>query len=111
MWSIYSLQGILWGMIPPAIAFIAWYWPRKEEAKKELSSKAAPHKLVGMPASVPRYGVGDALDVAELPSYGFSHRSPDVVGQRRDDRHRGDGVRLHDRHLLLPAQSLETRRA
>jgi cytochrome c oxidase subunit 1/cytochrome c oxidase subunit I+III len=76
MWSIYSLQGILWGMIPPAIAFIAWYWPRKEEAKKELQlEKRPPHKLSAVPASVAAVRRGDALDVSGLPSYGFSHRS------------------------------------
>ena len=34
VWSIFSLQGILWGLAPAAVAFIGWFWPRKEETEK-----------------------------------------------------------------------------
>jgi cytochrome c oxidase subunit I+III len=42
IWSIFSVSGVLWGMIPPAIAFIAWYWPTKKEAAEELALEKKP---------------------------------------------------------------------
>ena len=42
IWSIYSVQGALWGMIPPAIAFILWFWPREEEVNKNKSVEVSP---------------------------------------------------------------------
>jgi hypothetical protein len=33
IWSILSVQGALWGLIPPTIAFIAWYWPKSEDTE------------------------------------------------------------------------------
>jgi len=41
-WSIYSTQGFLWGLIPPTIAFIGWFWPRKEETDKNKSVEKRP---------------------------------------------------------------------
>jgi heme/copper-type cytochrome/quinol oxidase subunit 3 len=64
-------------MIPPAIAFILWYWPRKQEAKEEIAEEKSPgnpEKAI-KPASIPAVRRGHALDVGELPTYGFSHRS------------------------------------
>jgi hypothetical protein len=29
-------------MIPPAIAFIAWFWPRREEERKNKSVEKSP---------------------------------------------------------------------
>jgi len=42
LWSISSVQGALWGMIPPAIAFIGWYWPRKKETAEHLALEKRP---------------------------------------------------------------------
>ena len=42
VWSIFSLQGMLWGMIPPAIAFILWYWPSKKEVEKHRRVEVRP---------------------------------------------------------------------
>ena len=42
IWSIFSNKGMLLGMIPPAIAFIAWYWPTKEETTTELKLEKRP---------------------------------------------------------------------
>jgi cytochrome c oxidase subunit 1 len=41
-WSIFSNKGMLLGMIPPALAFIAWYWPTKEESDAELELEKPP---------------------------------------------------------------------
>ena len=42
IWSIFSVPGTLWGMIPPAIAFIFWYWPNKKETDEQLSVEKRP---------------------------------------------------------------------
>jgi cytochrome c oxidase subunit 1 len=42
IWSIFSVKGMLWGMIPPAIAFIAWFWPRKGETAEHLALEKRP---------------------------------------------------------------------
>jgi cytochrome c oxidase subunit 1 len=42
IWSIFSVKGALWGMIPPAIAFIAWFWPRKKENDEHLALEKRP---------------------------------------------------------------------
>jgi cytochrome c oxidase subunit 1 len=42
IWSIFSNKGMLLGMIPPAIAFIAWYWPSDQEAAAELELEKRP---------------------------------------------------------------------
>ena len=42
IWSIYSVKGALWGMIPPAIAFIAWFWPRKQETDNNKTVEKSP---------------------------------------------------------------------
>jgi cytochrome c oxidase subunit 1 len=42
LWSIWSVWGALWGMIPPAIAFIGWYWPRKKEVAEHLALEKRP---------------------------------------------------------------------
>jgi cytochrome c oxidase subunit 1 len=42
IWSIYSVNATLWAMIPPAIAFIAWYWPDKREVAEELALEKKP---------------------------------------------------------------------
>jgi cytochrome c oxidase subunit I+III len=42
IWSIFSIQGVLWGLIPPTIAFIGWFWPRKEETEKNKSVEKSP---------------------------------------------------------------------
>ena len=41
-WSIFSVQGALWGMIPPAIAFIGWFWPRKAETAQHMALEKRP---------------------------------------------------------------------
>jgi cytochrome c oxidase subunit I len=42
VWSIWSVPGFVWGMIPPAIAFIAWYWPNKKDAAEEIAWEKEP---------------------------------------------------------------------
>ena len=42
VWSVWSVPGFAWGLIPPAIAFIAWYWPDKKESIKEVTWETAP---------------------------------------------------------------------
>jgi cytochrome c oxidase subunit I len=42
MWSLFSFQGMLWGMIPPAIAFILWYWPSKKEVREHRQVEVRP---------------------------------------------------------------------
>ncbi|MBW8756353.1 MAG: cbb3-type cytochrome c oxidase subunit I [Burkholderiales bacterium] len=42
VWSIFSNKGMLIGLIPPTVAFIAWYWPTKEEASAELEMEKRP---------------------------------------------------------------------
>jgi cytochrome c oxidase subunit 1 len=42
IWSVYSVQGALWGMIPPAIAFIGWFWPRRGETSKNAAEEKRP---------------------------------------------------------------------
>jgi len=42
IWSIFSNKGMLIGLIPPTIAFIAWYWPTEEETSAELEVEKRP---------------------------------------------------------------------
>ena len=42
IWSIFSLKATLWAMIPPAIAFIAWYWPNRRDTSDELALEKRP---------------------------------------------------------------------
>jgi cytochrome c oxidase subunit I+III len=42
VWSIFSNKGMLIGLIPPTVAFIAWYWPTEEEASAELEMEKRP---------------------------------------------------------------------
>lgn len=42
IWSIFSNKGMLIGLIPPTIAFIAWYWPTKDETSAELEVEKRP---------------------------------------------------------------------
>jgi len=42
IWSIFSNKGMLIGLIPPTIAFIAWYWPTPEETGAELEVEKRP---------------------------------------------------------------------
>jgi len=42
IWSIFSNKGMLIGLIPPSIAFIAWYWPDDKEAQAELELEKRP---------------------------------------------------------------------
>jgi cytochrome c oxidase subunit 1 len=40
--SVWSVGAFAWGLVPPAIAFILWYWPNKKEAIEELRWEQAP---------------------------------------------------------------------
>jgi len=42
VWSVWSVPGFAWGLIPPAVAFIAWYWPNRKEAVEEVSWEIEP---------------------------------------------------------------------
>jgi cytochrome c oxidase subunit I+III len=35
-WSGLSSAGMFWGLIPPAIAFIGWYWPSEKETVRQI---------------------------------------------------------------------------
>jgi cytochrome c oxidase subunit 1 len=35
-WSGLSSAGMFWGLIPPALAFIGWYWPSNKETTRQL---------------------------------------------------------------------------
>jgi cytochrome c oxidase subunit 1 len=35
-WSGLSSAGMFWGLIPPAIAFIGWYWPSEKETARQI---------------------------------------------------------------------------
>jgi cytochrome c oxidase subunit 1 len=41
-WSGLSSAGMFWGLIPPAIAFIGWYWPSGKETARQLVLEKAP---------------------------------------------------------------------
>jgi len=41
-WSIFSTSGLFWGLIPPAIAFIGWYWPSEKETARQLALQVEP---------------------------------------------------------------------
>ena len=41
-WSIFSISGLFWGLIPPAIAFIGWYWPSEKETAREIALQIKP---------------------------------------------------------------------
>jgi cytochrome c oxidase subunit I+III len=40
--SIFSVKGVLWGMIPPTIALILWFWPKKKEAEESIELEKSP---------------------------------------------------------------------
>jgi cytochrome c oxidase subunit I len=42
VWSVWSVPGFAWGLIPPAIAFIAWYWPNRKESIDEVAWETEP---------------------------------------------------------------------
>jgi cytochrome c oxidase subunit I+III len=41
-WSNMTQSGMFYGLIPPAIAFIAWYWPTREETAEQLLLQRRP---------------------------------------------------------------------
>ena len=41
-WSNITPSGMFYGLIPPAIAFIAWYWPTRKETAEELLLERSP---------------------------------------------------------------------
>jgi cytochrome c oxidase subunit 1 len=41
-WSNVTPSGMFYGLIPPAIAFIAWYWPKRKETAEELRQEKRP---------------------------------------------------------------------
>jgi cytochrome c oxidase subunit 1 len=41
-WSNITPSGMWYGLIPPAIAFIAWYWPTKKETAEQLLLQRRP---------------------------------------------------------------------
>jgi heme/copper-type cytochrome/quinol oxidase subunit 1 len=41
-WSNITPSGMYYGLIPPAIAFIAWYWPSRKETAEELLLQRRP---------------------------------------------------------------------
>jgi cytochrome c oxidase subunit 1 len=41
-WSAMTPSGMFYGLIPPAIAFIAWYWPTQKETAEQLLLERRP---------------------------------------------------------------------
>ena len=41
-WSNITPSGMYYGLIPPAIAFVAWYWPSRKETAEELLLQRRP---------------------------------------------------------------------
>jgi cytochrome c oxidase subunit I+III len=41
-WSNMTQSGMFYGLIPPAIAFIAWYWPSRKETAEQLLLERRP---------------------------------------------------------------------
>ena len=41
-WSTIAPSGLYYGLIPPAIAFIAWYWPTRKETAEQLLLQRRP---------------------------------------------------------------------
>jgi cytochrome c oxidase subunit 1 len=41
-WSNVTPSGMWYGLIPPAVAFIAWYWPTKKETAEQLALQRRP---------------------------------------------------------------------
>jgi len=41
-WSAMTSSGMFYGLIPPAIAFIAWYWPTRKETEEALALERPP---------------------------------------------------------------------
>jgi cytochrome c oxidase subunit 1 len=41
-WSIFSAWGFVLGLIPPAIAFIGWFWPRRKETVEHMALEKRP---------------------------------------------------------------------
>jgi cytochrome c oxidase subunit 1 len=35
-------SGMFYGLIPPAIAFIGWYWPTRKETREALALERQP---------------------------------------------------------------------
>jgi hypothetical protein len=42
IWSVYSVTGFFWGMLIPAVAFIGWFWPRKDENDQAVAWEKSP---------------------------------------------------------------------
>jgi hypothetical protein len=70
IWSVFSVKGFVWGLVPPTIAFIAWFWPRKKDNDEEprAGEGAMTRRRESTPASVPAQVRGDALDVSGCPA-------------------------------------------
>ena len=41
-WSNMTQSGMFYGLIPPAIAFVAWYWPTRKETMEQLLLERRP---------------------------------------------------------------------
>jgi cytochrome c oxidase subunit I+III len=41
-WSNITPSGMFYGLIPPAIAFIGWYWPSRKETLEQLKLQRQP---------------------------------------------------------------------
>jgi cytochrome c/quinol oxidase subunit I len=41
-WSNMTQSGMFYGLIPPAIAFVAWYWPTRKETMEQLLLERTP---------------------------------------------------------------------
>jgi hypothetical protein len=42
IWSSFTTSGLFWGLIPPAVAFIGWYWPADKETARQLALQRRP---------------------------------------------------------------------
>jgi len=75
--SIFTPTAVWWGTVPVAIAMIAWFWPSRRANRVARALEKWPEgDDVARPVQPPPVTRGVALDVRNLPSFGFSHRSP-----------------------------------
>jgi len=74
--SIFTPTAAWWGTVPVAIAMIAWFWPSRRDNRVARALEQWPEgDDPAHPTQPPAVVRGGALDVRNLPTFGFSHRS------------------------------------
>ena len=73
VWSIFQAIGVVWGSIPVFIALIGWFWPTKGQRATRTGRPRPPAR--SRRACRERPASRLALDVGEIQTYAFGHRS------------------------------------